>query len=133
MARAIARRRDGYTHDVTVDDHHKLVVDEPEEVGGKDAGPSPSRLLAASLAACTAITMEMYADRKGWDIDDVEVEVDIDYEGHTPKAFDVAIRVPKELSDDQRDRLLVIAKKCPVHQALTHEIEVKISDHVELL
>ena len=132
MTKALARRREGYTHDVTVEGH-TVIVDEPAEAGGADLGPSPTRLLAASLAACTAITIEMYAERKEWDLEDVEVEVDLDQDGPKPKAFTVTIRVPKELSEEQRDRLLQIAAKCPVHRALTHETTVTIDDRVELL
>ena len=58
-----------------------MVFDEPESAGGTDTGPSPSRVVAAALAACTAITCEMYAERKGWDLGEVEVDVDIDYGG----------------------------------------------------
>ena len=88
--------------------------------GGADEGPSPTRLLAASLAACTAITIEMYAERKEWDLDDVEVEVEPGHDGPSPNGFTVTIKVPKELSEEQRERLLQIAGKCPVHRALTH-------------
>src|SRR4051812_25510699 len=78
MVKASARRRQGFTHDVEVSGH-RLVVDEPEEAGGANEGPSPTRMLAASLAACTAITMEMYADRKGWELDEVEVQTEMEY------------------------------------------------------
>ena len=132
MTRVVARRREGYIHDITLGEH-KLVADEPADLGGTDEGPSPTRLLAASLAACTAITIEMYAERKEWDLDDVEVEVEPDQEGPTPNGFTVTIKVPKELSDEQRERLLQIAGKCPVHRALTHETPVTVDDRVELL
>ncbi len=72
---AVARRRQGYQHDIEIRDH-RLVADEPEDEGGDDAGPRPTELLAASLASCTAITIEMYADRKGWDLGTVEVTVE---------------------------------------------------------
>ena len=79
MVRATARRRQGYTHDVEIQGGHRLVIDEPEESGGANQGPSPTRTLAGTLAACTAITMEMYADRKGWDVGELEVEVEMEY------------------------------------------------------
>ena len=132
MTRIVARRRKGFTHDITIGDH-KLVADEPADLGGTDEGPSPTRLLMASLAACTAITIEMYAERKGWELDDVEVEVEPDTEGPSPKGFTVTIKVPKELPEEQRERLLEIAGKCPVHRALTHETPVTVDDRVELL
>ena len=76
MVEVTARRREGFTHDVEIDGEERLVIDEPEESGGANEGPSPTRTLAAALAACTAITVEMYADRKGWDLGAVEVEVE---------------------------------------------------------
>ena len=72
--RATAKQRSKFTHDVSVR-KHRMTADEPEDMGGEDMGPSPQELLAASLASCTAITMEMYAKRKNWDIGDVEVAV----------------------------------------------------------
>jgi putative redox protein len=75
MKHAVARRRKGYEHEVEIREH-RLIVDEPEDNGGGDQGPTPTELLAASLASCTAITIEMYADRKGWDLGEVEVTTD---------------------------------------------------------
>jgi putative redox protein len=133
MVTARARRRSGYTHDVEVDGH-ELVIDEPESAGGADQGPSPTRLLAASLAACTAITLEMYADRKGWDLGELEVEAEMEYgESSAPKSFTVILRLPRVLSEDQVERLKVIAGKCPVHRTLASETEVQIEDRVELV
>src|SRR3712207_5225763 len=63
--RATATCKGKYEHEIRVREH-RLTADEPEDIGGKDVGPSPEELLAASLASCTAITMQMYADRKGW-------------------------------------------------------------------
>ena len=134
MIEAIARRREGYTHDVEIDGHHTLVFDEPREAGGADQGPSPTRTLAAALAACTAITTEMYAERKGWDVGDLEVRVEMEYgPSSVPSAFSVALRLPSSLSEEQVERLLAIAGKCPVHRALSHEREVTVTDRVELV
>ena len=133
MPRSVARRRQGYTHDVELDGH-ELVIDEPEAAGGADLGPSPTRLLGAALASCTAITLEMYADRKGWDVGDLEVEVQMQYgKASLPTSFDVTLKLPKELTEDQRQRLQVIAGKCPVHRVLSHEAEVQVTDRVELV
>jgi putative redox protein len=129
-ARATARRREGYAHDVEVDGH-ALVVDEPEAAGGTNLGPSPTRLVAAGLASCTAITVEMYAERKGWELGAVETDVDVHYEGYQPTAFEVTLRIESDLSDEQLDRLLVIAGKCPVHRALASETHVSIEDRIE--
>jgi putative redox protein len=121
--RAIARRENGtLKHDVEIR-RHVVVADEPTENGGADSGPSPQELLAASLASCTAITMVMYARRKGWDIG--EVVVDVDYEPAqrgSPTRFTLDIRMPKEVPDDQRERLMQIAAKCPVHRTLEGEV-----------
>lgn len=117
--RVIARRREGFTHDVEIEGGHSIVVDEPTDAGGADAGASPTRLLAASLAACTAITVEMYADRKGWELGALEVEVETSYEGPVPTSFEVTLRPTSELSAEQMERLRVIAGKCPVHKALS--------------
>jgi putative redox protein len=121
--KATARREGaGLRHSVTIRDHH-LTVDEPLDVGGDDAGPDPLELLAVSLASCTAITMEMYATRKGWDIG--HVEVDVEYspaERGCPTKFDLVMRLPESLPEDQLEKLRVIAAKCPVHRALDGEV-----------
>jgi len=117
-------RRNGSTfkHTVQVRDH-RLTVDEPTESGGEDAGPDPQELLAVSLASCTAITMEMYAARKGWDIGSVEVEVQYSpAERGTPTKFNVVLRLPEDLPEEQVERLRVIAAKCPVHRTLDGEV-----------
>jgi putative redox protein len=129
--RVLARRRGGLAHDVEIEGGHELVLDEPQEAGGSDLGPRPTQLLAASLAGCTAITVELYAERKGWDLGEVEVEVDFEYEGPVPKAFEVTLRVPRPLTEEQRERLLRIAGKCPVHKVIAAETEVTVSDRVE--
>ena len=111
---------------------HGLTVDEPADQGGDDTGPSPQELLAASLASCTAITMEMYAQRKGWDIGDVEVVVDYaPAERGCPTRFNLVMRFPEHLSDEQIERLRVIAAKCPVHRTL--DGEVMFDERVELV
>ncbi len=91
------------------------------------------RLVAAGLASCTAVTMEMYAERKGWALDEVEVDVDVEYTGAVPTSFAVALRLPEGLTEEQRERLLVIAGKCPVHKTIAGETPVTVSDRVETL
>lgn len=128
----IARRREGYAHEVEIEGGHTLTIDEPASVeGGTDTGPSPTRLLAAALAGCVAVTMEMYAARKGWDIGAVEVEVELSYADHTPRAFDVVLRLPPGLSEEQSGRLAAVARKCPVHKVLAGETTVTVSNRVE--
>jgi len=129
----LARRIEGFAHEVELEGGHTLVLDEPVESGGTDTGPRPTQLLAASLAACTAITVEMYADRKGWDVGKLEVDVDYEYEGHVPSAFTVGVRLPLTLSDEQRQRLLAVAERCPVHKVLAGEAKVTVSERIEAL
>ena len=130
--RATAKRTAGYAHTVEIEGGHTLVIDEPESSGGSNTGPSPTRVVAAALAACTAITCEMYAERKGWDLGAVEVEVDLEYgRSSSIQRATVTLRVPKALDDDQRERLLVIAGKCPVHRALSGATDVIIADTIE--
>jgi putative redox protein len=131
--KVVARRRDGYAHDVEIEGGHTIRVDEPTAAGGTDTGPSPTRLVTAGLASCVAITMEMYADRKGWDIGPVEVDVDVTYRDHTPLSFAVTLRLPEGLSDEQRQRLLAVVGKCPVHKLIAGETEVVITDEIEAL
>jgi putative redox protein len=120
--KATAIREQGYRHVVKVRSHD-VTVDEPAETGGTDAGPSPQELLAASLASCTAVTMEMYARRKGWDIGDVEVACDYTpAERGCPTRFRLTLRLPDDLADEQVERLQVIAAKCPVHRTLDGEV-----------
>ena len=121
--KATARRESSsFKHTVQVREH-ELTVDEPLETGGQDVGPSPQELLAVSLASCTAITMEMYAARKGWDIG--RVEVDVEYspaERGCPTKFDLVMRLGDDLPEEQVERLRVIAAKCPVHRVLDGEV-----------
>ncbi len=128
---ASAKQRTKFTHDVTVRSH-ELTADEPEEQGGEDLGPSPQELLAASLASCTAITIEMYAKRKGWNVDGMQVDVD-----YTPAErgavtrFELVMKFPAHLDEEQVAKLQVIAAKCPVHRTL--EGEVAFDERVELV
>jgi putative redox protein len=129
--KAISRRVSGKLKQHVAVRKHRLTADEPPEHGGEDSGPSPQELLAASLASCTAITIEMYAERKGWDVG--EIVVDVEYEPAqrgSPTRFAMQVQLPKELPEDQRDRLMQIAAKCPVHRAL--EGEVMFEETVEL-
>ena len=129
--RAIATRQNGnFTHRIEMG-HHWITADEPEDAGGDDDGPSPQDLLAGSLASCTAITIEMYAKRKGWDIGDIAVDVDYEpAQRGSPTKFKMKVLLPKELPEDQRERLMQIAAKCPVHRTL--EGEVMFEEEIEL-
>ncbi|HKF82863.1 MAG TPA: OsmC family protein [Solirubrobacterales bacterium] len=129
--RIVARRVQGYAHDVELDGSHDLRIDEPAAAGGTDSGPRPTELLGASLAGCIAITVEMYAGRKGWDVGAVEVDVEVGYEGPVPTSFEVGLKLPPELDAEQRRRLLVVAAKCPVHKVLAGEAHVSVVERLE--
>jgi putative redox protein len=120
--KATARRNtQAFTHRIDIR-NHQLTADEPPQHGGDDEGPSPQELLAASLASCTAITMEMYAKRKGWDIGPVEVECEYaPAERGCPTHFNLVLRIPSGVSEEQVEMLRVIAAKCPIHRTLDGE------------
>jgi putative redox protein len=103
---------------------HELTSDEPVENGGGDAGPAPHELLLAALGSCTSMTVSMYADRKAWPLARVEVNVSGE---RADAVFRIRreIRLEGELSDEQRQRLLEIANKCPVHRTLSGKIEIE--------
>ena len=120
--RASATQIENLRHDVRVRSH-TITADEPKDGGGTDIGPSPQELLAASLASCTAITMEMYAKRKGWDV--AGLRVDVEYspaERGCPTRFGLVMKMPAHLEPEQVDRLQVIANRCPVHRTLEGEV-----------
>ena len=108
-----------------------LRIDEPEEVGGTDTGPTPNELLRTALASCTTITVRMYADRKGWPLERIEAEVDgvSKREGGTMRSHFVRrVRLVGDLDDEQRARLIEIAGRCPVHRTLEGEVEIETEE-----
>ena len=128
---AVSRRRDGAVRNDVEIREHRLVADELPGEGGEDEGPSPLELLAGSLASCTAITMQMYAERKGWEIGELSVGVDYQpAQRGCPTRFELVVELPKELPEEQRDKLMQIAAKCPVHRTL--EGEVMFEERLEL-
>lgn len=101
-----------------------VIADEPLEKGGRDTGFSPKELLASSLGACTCATVRMYAERKTWELEKINVNVDlIEEEGQTK--FIRTIELIGKLDDSQRTRLLNVANACPIHKILTHTIVVE--------
>ena len=123
--------RDHYATRLLTRDH-TLTADEPTAAGGRDRGPTPSDLLLAALASCTAITLRMYADRKGWPLDSARVTVRYGEAGEGEGAagrdadtiLDRRLELVGDLDDEQRDRLIEIARKCPIHRTLTGEVKV---------
>jgi putative redox protein len=115
-------KTDLYKTEITTDTH-QIIADEPVELGGKDIGPDPGDFLRMSLASCTAITLRMYANRKGFDVSQIEVKVHT--EQHEGKVvFRSSIFIAGNIDEQQRKRMLQIAKACPVHKVLTNPIEV---------
>jgi putative redox protein len=113
---ATSRRTGGPLRcEVELQGGHAVVVDEPGDHGGEDSAPTPQQLLAAALASCVSITMEMYARRKGWDLADARVDVSFDKQA---ARFEVAVHLPEHLDAEQRERVLRIASRCPVHRLL---------------
>jgi putative redox protein len=102
---------------------HRIVTDAPVESGGEATGPEPHDLLAAALAACTALTVTMYAKRKGYDLQDVAVSVNHGPQGAT-YVLDRQIRYVGGLSVEQKERLTDIANKCPVHKTLSSQMQI---------
>jgi putative redox protein len=125
-----------YTQEITAG-HHRLVADEPAPIGD-DAGPTPYDLLLAGLGACTSMTVRMYADRKGWPLEQIRVTLrhsrihakdcaDCETRAGWIDHIDRDIELSGDLDDSQRQRLLQIAERCPVHQTLTSEVRIATS------
>ena len=125
-----------YTQQITAG-HHRLVADEPKPIGD-DAGPNPYDLLLAALGACTSMTVRMYADRRGWPLERVQVTLrhsrihaqdcaDCETTNGWIDHIDRHIEIAGDLDDIQRQRLLDISERCPVHQTLTSEVHITTS------
>lgn len=113
---------------------HRLVGDEPRTDGGTDTGPTPHQLLLASLGACVAMTLRLYADRKGWPLEAASVALrhsrewrasDVkDGERTRIERIECEVALEGPLSDEQRERLLEIAQRCPVHRTLEGPLDI---------
>jgi putative redox protein len=106
---------------------HIAIADEPESAGGKDTGPSPVDYLCMSLASCKAITLRMYVERKKWDIQNIKVEVSlerVEAEGSATHVFYAEISADETISPEQKERLITIAKACPISKLLGKQNEV---------
>ena len=106
---------------------HLIYADEPKDLGGTDEGMTPGALLLASLGSCTAITIRMYADRKEWPLENITINLAISEPSET---FDGTVITRKiefkgNLSEEQKDRLLIISDKCPIHKLLSNPIKIE--------
>ncbi|MGJ7527532.1 OsmC family protein [Variovorax sp. GB1P17] len=106
---------------------HEIPVDASPEGGGSDGGPTPHDLYDASLAACKALTVLIYARRKGIPVEDIEVVVDRDDSEERKGVYRLksGLRLTGDLTDVQRDELLRVAGKCPIHKLMT-EVKTEI-------
>ena len=131
----VSSARARYAQDISVGPH-LFRADELYDHGGNDAGPNPYELLLAALGACTSMTLRMYAERKQWSLQGVQVRLEhskihaedcaaCDTEQAMLDRIDREISLTGDLSDDQRQRLLEIAERCPVHRTLVSEIEIR--------
>lgn len=126
---SVAIGKEKYRTEITMR-QHELIADEPEDLGGKDKGPIATEILLSSLGTCTAITLRMYADRKEWPLEGVEVELTMKQEKEGSSLatnMERKIHLKGDLTEDQKDRLLSIANKCPVHKTLTSPISIESS------
>ena len=104
----------------------KLLMDEPENIGGNDLVPDPYSTLLASLAGCTLSTLRMYIDRKGWDIPEINISLNMskNSEDELETIISKTIHFSAEISEEQKERLLLIAEKCPVSKILKNKITI---------
>ena len=120
----ISSTSDRYKQDITINDKFYLTADEPFDLGGDDAGATPTEFVFAGLGSCKAITLKMYAERKGWELK--SVDVDISHQ-KINQQYQVAVRLhlAGNLTEEQKQRLLEIADKCPVHKLLKSEVAIE--------
>lgn len=112
-----------YGQDVTIR-QFQLSADEPPTLGGDDTGPTPFEWILTGLGSCKAITLKMYAERKGWQLE--QVAVDLTYEPHNAEAMITAhLTLTGDLTSEQRERLREISDRCPVHKLLSNPVQIQ--------
>jgi putative redox protein len=115
--------------EIVIDGQHRLITDQPEEYGGEGRGPSPHELFPAALAACVTVTLVQYGRTKGWNLGDVQVEVD--YDNHSkPRQVEILVRLDGDLSDEQLERLEKVARACPLRRSL--ETGFEFAERIEV-
>lgn len=126
MATVSARiGKDHYRTEIASGSGNALVADEPVAQGGGNAGFTPSELMIASLAACTVITIRMFADRKEWPLEAAHVHIELERDAkENTTAIRREITLTGALEDGQKQRLLDVANKCPMHQVITHSVAI---------
>ena len=115
--------------EVVIDGQHRLITDEPEQLGGEGSAPAPHELFPAALAACVSTTIVMYARTKQWPLYAVDVDVDYDHRS-TPRRFTIDIRLSGDLSTTQVERLEKVAAACPVRRAIEGDID--FVEHIKM-
>ncbi len=121
----VAENGKGRYQQVVTAGQHQLLADEPESLGGADAGPAPFDLVMSGLGACTSMTLRMYAERKGLPLERISVALShdkVEVDGANRDRISRRITLEGNLSDEQRQRLLEIANKCPVHRLLSQSV-----------
>jgi putative redox protein len=108
--------------EIVIDGKHRLITDEPVEVGGDGSAPAPHELLPAALASCVSTTLVMYARRKNWELGEVRVDVTYDHRA-TPRRADIRISLGADLSTEQLELLEKVAAACPVRRSIETEFE----------
>lgn len=144
MSEVVVTSQSNLRNEVRYGDGHSFITDEPIDAGGEDAGPDPYTLLLAALGSCVSMTVTLYARRKQWPLESVTVrlrqnrlhskdckECAQDHEGYIHR-IERSVSVTGQLTDEQRTRLLEIAKKCPVHKTLTSPIIIADIDDNEI-
>ncbi len=124
-----------FSNKITTSSGHSMIADEPKELGGEDSGPNPYDFLLAALGSCKSMTMRMYANHKGFNLDHVEVTLThrkihakdcekCETEKGMVDIIDTDITIEGDLTDEQRERIFAIAEKCPVHRTIMNEVVI---------
>jgi putative redox protein len=117
-------RKSGYEIEIQ-SGRHSIVADVDAKLGGQDLGPGPHELLEAALGACTSITVQMYANRKGWKLVSCDTKVKFTREDRESIALERTIHLDGDLDDEQKRRLLEIANRCPIHEVLVRGAKIE--------